>query len=103
MDDWDRDSIPKKLDQLESEFGQELILSDEDGAVPESHHHILRELDIGGRHYAVLRSSDVKQSNASLYRVTGSETDRRMDHVEDETEWNTVVDAIEEMLHFDEG
>ncbi|SFS97509.1 DUF1292 domain-containing protein [Marininema halotolerans] len=99
MDGWDKDTPPKMLDRLQVEFGQELILSDETEAEPDSRHHILRELDIGGRHYAVLRSSDGKHSDAYLYRVMGEGAKRRIDHVEDEVEWNCVVDAIEDLLH----
>ncbi|WP_380704152.1 DUF1292 domain-containing protein [Salinithrix halophila] len=103
MDTKEQEKIPRKLDILEAEFGPELTLVDEGGADSESRYQILRELDLAGRHYVVLRPPDSRDADAAVYRVTESEAGRHIEHVEDEIEWEEVADAIDELLINDES
>ncbi|MDR6225188.1 DUF1292 domain-containing protein [Desmospora profundinema] len=94
--------MAKRLNVLESIWGSKLILSDEEGVDPDSRYHLLRELDINGRHYALLCTDEEPESDAYVFRVTPCGESYRVEHVEDENEWDEVADAIDEMLYFDE-
>ncbi|WP_169713562.1 DUF1292 domain-containing protein [Paludifilum halophilum] len=94
--------LAKQLDRLERELGAEIILVDEEGVDRDTRYRILRELDLGGKHYAVLQAADVTEPEAYVFRVTGAGENCRIEHIEDDTEWDQVAEAIDEMLYFDE-
>ncbi|PTM59628.1 DUF1292 domain-containing protein [Desmospora activa] len=102
MNGREEERMAKSLNVLESIWGRELVLGDEEGADTDSRFHLLRELDINGRHYALLRKSEGMDSDAYLFRVTPEGDSHRIVHVEDEYEWEEVADAIDEMLYFGE-
>jgi hypothetical protein len=95
--------MAKRLNVLQSIWGSQLILQDEDGIDPDSHYYLLHELDINGRHYALLGMEGKPEPDAYVFRVTPHGDTHRIEHVDDEDEWEEVADAIDEMLYFDES
>ncbi|MDA8353436.1 MAG: DUF1292 domain-containing protein [Firmicutes bacterium] len=98
-----RDEKIKNLNTLETELGQELILVDEEDVNRESRHRLIRELEVDGQHYAVLGGFEEDDpDDAYIFRVTEHQGNRRLEHVDEDSEWDQVADALDEMLYFDE-
>lgn len=102
MNGREEERMAKKLNVLESIWGLGAILDEKDGVDSASRYHLLRELDLDGRHYALLRKKDESDPDAYVFRVISDGDSHRMVHVEDEYEWEEVADAIDEMLYFGE-
>lgn len=94
--------LSRKLNNLETEWGQELILVDEEGIDQDSRYRILRELEVDGRHYAVLSSAEKQDPDAYVFRVSQKDGRPRLVHVDDDDEWDHVADELGEMLYLDE-
>lgn len=94
--------LAKRLDVLEQKWGVEITLVDEDGVDRDTQYQILRELDIGGKHYAVLREVNYTEPEAYIFRVTEEAGNHKIEHITEDAEWERVADAIDEMLYFDE-
>lgn len=97
--DQHEERLAKRIHILQSAFGPEMVLVDMDGDGGEEPYRILREIDISGKHYAVMEPVNQRDEDVILFRV---DERRWLDHIEDEEEWEEVVDAIDEMLFFDE-
>ncbi|MFD1408915.1 DUF1292 domain-containing protein [Kroppenstedtia eburnea] len=93
------EGMVRKLNTLENEWGQELTLVDEEGVNQDSRYRILRELEVDGRHYAVLSASEERDPDAFIFRVSQKDGGPRLEHVDDEDEWDHVTDALDEMLY----
>ncbi len=93
-------SSAQRIEVLQGIFGPEMILADMDGDGGEEPYRILRELDIDGKHYAVLEPVNQQQEDGIiLFRVDNRQW---LDHIEDEEEWEQVAEALDEMLFYDE-
>jgi hypothetical protein len=56
---------------------------------------VLHEIEVDGQHYAIMRKHDDPFSDAYLYRF---EQEQAIE-VEDEQEWEQIVDIFDEQLH----
>jgi len=61
---------------------------------------ILREIELEGRHYCVLQPEESGEEDAYIFRVGD---DHKIEHVEDEEEWERAAEAVDELLYFDEN
>jgi hypothetical protein len=57
---------------------------------------VLSEVEVAGRHYAIMRGLDDHPDDALLFRIEGG-TAREID---DDNEWETIAEAVDEMLYF---
>ncbi|WP_124727942.1 DUF1292 domain-containing protein [Staphylospora marina] len=60
------------------------------------HYRVLGELETSGRHYAILQSFDDHPDEAGLFRI---EQGVPME-IDDDNEWETVAEVVDEMLYF---
>ena len=58
------------------------------------HYQVLQEFRIQDQHYVVLRTENDHPDDCYLYRVSGSQ----LEEIEDELEWESVSEAIDEYL-----
>lgn len=98
----DKEGLTRNLNHLENEWGQELILVDEKGVNQDSRYRILKELEVNGRHYAVLSVAEEQDPDAYVFRVDQKDEGSRLELVDDDDEWDHVADALGEMLYLDE-
>ncbi|MGM9572490.1 MAG: DUF1292 domain-containing protein [bacterium] len=79
-----------------SEESNIVILEDEDG---QEHEYEVEEIyEIDGKEYAVLLSTEEDSDNAFVFRVEQDEQgDDILVDITDDTEWDKVVSAIEEI------
>jgi len=92
--------LAKEVNILRDAFGRKVILVDEEGLEKEQAYHILREIEMDGRHYCVLQMEEGGNDDAFIFRVC---EDYRIEHVEDEAEWERAAEAVDELLYFDEN
>jgi hypothetical protein len=59
-------------------------------------YRIINEWEVEGRHYAILQRHDDPPENARLFRMHGDFPHE----IDDEAEWERVVDVVDEMLYF---
>ena len=57
-------------------------------------YQILNEFMLENQHYAVVRTENDHPDDAYLFRVT----DRQVEQIDDELEWESISDAIDEFL-----
>ncbi|SMO63245.1 DUF1292 domain-containing protein [Melghirimyces algeriensis] len=101
--EFQEERLTKKLNILEHKLGQELTLVDEEKMDQEFKYQILKELEVDGRHYAILGESEGNDPDAYIFRVMNhGDDDHRLEHVVDDMEWDQVADALDEMIYFDD-
>ncbi|GGE13501.1 hypothetical protein GCM10011571_13690 [Marinithermofilum abyssi] len=91
----------QKMDMLEQARGVDITLPS-GKSEQDTRYRLLKELDLNGKHYAVMCPWDDSGHDAYLFRVTDQAGEYSLEHVEDDYEWEQVADAIDEMLYFDE-
>lgn len=92
--------LAKEVTLLRDAYGEKVILADEEGSEEERAYHILREIEMDGRHYCVLQMEEGGEDEAYIFRVGD---DHRIEHVEDEDEWERAAEAVDELLFYDEN
>jgi|GEM_PF-5376309 len=82
------------MTQLNSQGVEEVfILRDQQQQVKlEANVQVLQEFRYQDRHYAIVRSEDDHPDDCYLYRVAGDQ----LKAIEDEMEWEDVLEAIDE-------
>lgn len=96
----DEQRLAKEVNVLRDTYGPKVILVDEDGGEEERAYHILREIELDGRHYCVLQMEQSGEDDAYIFRVRD---DNKIEHVEDEDEWERAAEAVDELLYYDEN
>ena len=91
--------LAKEVHVLRDIYGGKVILVDEEGKENDQAYHILREIEIDGRHYCVLQTEDSGGEDAYIFRVGD---DHKIEHVVDEEEWERAAEAVDELLYYDE-
>jgi uncharacterized protein YrzB (UPF0473 family) len=92
--------LAREVRVLRDIYGGKVILVDEEGKEKEQAYHILREIELEGRHYCVLQPEESGEEDAYIFRVGD---DHKIEHVEDEEEWERAAEAVDELLYFDEN
>ncbi len=59
---------------------------------------VVSEVEVNGRHYALLQKDGDHPDNVHLFYVNQG----RIEEIEDELEWENIVDAVDEMLYFND-
>ncbi|MNC19882.1 hypothetical protein D3C75_678210 [compost metagenome] len=93
----------KNLSILKEAFGEEVLLEDEAGASEPQ--RILAEFEVDGVRYAVLQSDQMKRGDeTALYHiVTDEQGELQLAEVQDDDEWETILELYDEMtVSFDE-
>ncbi|WP_438444252.1 DUF1292 domain-containing protein [Gorillibacterium sp. sgz5001074] len=86
----------KPVTLLKEAFGEEVTL--DDGADSEPY-RVLKEFELDGRLYAVLQSDAMKrEEELALFRIISDEQgELQLETVEDDEEWETVLELYDEM------
>lgn len=92
--------LAKEVNVLRDAYGRKVILVDEEGKEEEQAYHILREIELDGRHYCVLQMEENGDEDAYIFRVSDG---YKIEHVEDEDEWERAAEAVDELLYYDEN
>lgn len=90
-------SDAKPLTLLKEAFGEEVSLDDQ-GSDSESY-RILAEFELDGKQYAVLQNDKMKREDelALFYITTDEQGELQLETVEDDDEWETVLELYDEM------
>jgi uncharacterized protein YrzB (UPF0473 family) len=91
--------LAKEVHILRDTYGRKVILVDEEGKEEDQAYHILREIELDGRHYCVLQTEENGVEDAYIFRVSD---DHKIEHVVDEDEWERAAEAVDELLYYDE-
>lgn len=59
-------------------------------------YRIIHEVEVNGQHYALLQKDDDHPDDLHLFHVNQGQ----LEEIEDETEWENIADAVDEMLYF---
>lgn len=81
----------RRSNHLLDTYGEHVILTDE--GQNEEHYRVLMEMAIGGQPYAVLQLHGDPLEEAYVFRVTPKEEGYIVEDVEEEGEWDAVVEA----------
>lgn len=87
----------KPLTLLKEAFGEEVTL--EDQGMDSQPYKILAEFELEGRGYAVLQSEGMKREDeVALFRIVLDEQgELQLEAVEDDEEWENVLELYDEM------
>ncbi|MBA4493020.1 DUF1292 domain-containing protein [Paenactinomyces guangxiensis] len=59
-------------------------------------YRVLNEVEVDGQHYAVMHKQNDHPDDAYIFRIKQNQAEE----IDDETEWERIADALDEMLYF---
>lgn len=88
----------KRISILRDTFGKELELTDEQGE--STVYTIVAELELGSQMYAALQSDELRQEQeVAIFRINAATGgDPELETIEDDDEWETVSEAVDDLM-----
>ncbi|MCS1350265.1 DUF1292 domain-containing protein [Mechercharimyces sp. CAU 1602] len=90
----------KRCDHLRQKYGSPLLLSDYASQEEDQHMHLLDEIEVDNKHYAVMQPLGGR--DGYLFFVDHQQESLHLHHIEDEGEWEQIAEVVDEMLCYDE-
>jgi hypothetical protein len=96
--DYSNEPMAKEVFILRNEMlgGQPFLRPNTDGL--HEPFHIVHEMEVDGKHYALMRKHGEYYDDAYLFRMELQEAV----HIEDEAEWEKISEAVDEWFYFNE-
>lgn len=93
----------KETNQLRSQYGDDIILYDEQDE--SATYRILAEFSLDGQSYAVLQSDELKkEEEVAIFKVSARpDGELELETIEDDDEWETVSELYDEMTFPEEA
>ena len=86
----------REVNILRQQFPDQTFLHGGESAGTGTPYRIIHEVEVNGQHYALLQKDDDHPDDLYLFHVNQG----RIEEIDDETEWENIADAVDEMLYF---